>query len=157
VATSTSWAAMPKVHPYSLNGDPMPIPLVGLLAPVLGTVIDRLIPDRAEAERAKREIEAKLAEAETAGQLAQIEVNKTEAQHRSIFVAGWRPALGWLGVACLAYSLIAYNLLCWLLVLAGIDATPPSPPDIGSLMTVVMGMLGLGTLRTYEKKSGLTK
>jgi hypothetical protein len=131
--------------------------IAALLAPVLGTVIDRLIPDKAEAEKAKREIELKLAEAETAGQLAQIDVNKAEAAHRSMFVAGWRPALGWLGVLCLAYSLILYNLMCWTLVMIGSYASPPPPPDVSYIMSIVLGMLGLGGLRTYEKKAGLTK
>jgi hypothetical protein len=93
---------------------------------------------QAEAEWAKREIELKLAEAETTAQLAEIDVNKMEAQHRSMFVAGWRPALGWLGVAYLAYSLILYNLMCWALALAGSSAPPP--PSWGCSASVVCGL-----------------
>jgi len=87
----------------------------------------------------------------------QIEINKAEAQHSSIFVSGWRPFIGWTcGIA-----------LCWHFVLAPITLfvcaylaiqIPELPTfDMGSLMTVLMGMLGLGGLRTYEKQKGLTK
>ena len=87
----------------------------------------------------------------------QIEINKAEASHKSIFVAGWRPFIGWTcGIA-----------LCWHFVLAPVTifvcaylaVEIPNLPtfDMGSLMTVLMGMLGLGTLRTYEKQKGLTK
>ena len=87
----------------------------------------------------------------------QIEINKAEATHKSIFVAGWRPFIGWTcGIA-----------LCWHFVLAPVTMfvcsyltveIPELPTfDMGSLMTVLMGMLGLGGLRTYEKQKGLTK
>lgn len=131
--------------------------LLSILAPALGTLIDRLIPDRAAAEKVKQEIEAKLAEADIKAQEAQVEVNKIEAGSRSVFVAGWRPALGWLGVVSLSYSLILYNLACWALVLFHVQALPPAPPDVSYIMSIVVGMLGIGGLRTYEKKAGLTK
>tara|TARA_R100000995_G_scaffold63792_2_gene33040 strand:- start:648 stop:1046 length:399 start_codon:yes stop_codon:yes gene_type:complete len=87
----------------------------------------------------------------------QIEINKTEAQHKSIFVAGWRPFIGWTcGIA-----------LCWHFVLAPVtmfvcaylNITIPELPqfDMGSLMTVLMGMLGLGSLRTFEKYKKISK
>ena len=87
----------------------------------------------------------------------QIEINKAEAQHKSIFVAGWRPFIGWTcGIA-----------LCWHFVLAPItifvsaylNVQIPELPtfDMGSLMTVLMGMLGLGGLRTFEKYKKITK
>ena len=87
----------------------------------------------------------------------QIEINKSEAQHKSIFVAGWRPFIGWTcGIA-----------LCWHFVLAPVtmfvcaylDVAIPELPtfDMGSLMTVLMGMLGLGGLRTFEKYKKITK
>ena len=87
----------------------------------------------------------------------QIEINKAEAQHKSIFVAGWRPFIGWTcGIA-----------LCWHFVLAPVtmfvcaylSVQIPELPnfDMGSLMTILGGLLGLGSLRTFEKYKKITK
>ena len=69
-------------------------PLLAALLPIFGSVIDKVIPDKAAAEKAKLEAQAQLVAAATQGALAQLEVNKVEAAHQSVFVAGWRPAIG---------------------------------------------------------------
>ena len=66
------------------------IPILSAILPLVGDVLDRIVPDKAGNERAKRKIEQTLATAAMKGQLGQLEINKVEAAHRSIFVAGWR-------------------------------------------------------------------
>lgn len=76
----------------------------------------------------------------------QNEVNKIEAQHRSIFVAGWRPFIGWVCGVALLYNFILRDIIAWL----SPDIMPPAL-QMEHLLTVLLGMLGLGGLRTYEK------
>jgi len=80
---------------------------------------------------------------------AQAEVNKVEAANTSLFVAGWRPAIGWVGALALFYQFILYPLLCWI---PGIDAPPV--PNSDALYPLIMGMLGIGTLRSFDKLKG---
>lgn len=96
----------------------------------------------------RAELEARAAELEAAAANAQLEVNKAEAQHSSIFVAGWRPFIGWTGGLALFYQFVARPLLVGL---AGVDV-----PEIesGALWPVIAGMLGLGGMRTIEKSNG---
>jgi hypothetical protein len=124
--------------------------LVTTLLPLLGGVIDKVIPDRAAAEKAKLEMQAKLLDAATTGALAQIEVNRTEAGHQSVFVAGWRPAIGWICAAALAYSYMIVPLVGFTLTLMG-QPVPRWPVLDGNLWELMFGMLGLGALRSYDK------
>lgn len=125
-------------------------------------LIERFIPDKEKQAEAKLE----LARMTTSGELeflrtsaslatGQLEVNKQEAAHRTVFVAGWRPYLGWMSGFALTWQFILAPILGWVAVLNGI----PVPPalDIGPLITIIMGMLGLGTLRTYEKLKGVAR
>jgi len=85
---------------------------------------------------------------------AQMDVNKTEAQHKSIFVAGWRPFIGWSGGVAIAYNYIIQPLLY--VALAANDVVVEMPVlDIGTLMILVTGMLGFGGLRSFDKKNGV--
>ena len=77
----------------------------------------------------------------------QAEINKIEAQHRTIFVAGWRPFIGWVCGVALAYNFILRDLLVWFI---GPEQVPPAL-QMEHLMTVLVGMLGLGGMRTFEK------
>jgi hypothetical protein len=124
--------------------------LVTTLLPLLGGVIDKVIPDRAAAEKAKLEMQSKLLDAATTGALAQIEVNRTEAGHQSVFVAGWRPAIGWICAAALAYSYMIVPLVGFTLTLMG-QPVPRWPVLDGNLWELMFGMLGLGALRSYDK------
>jgi hypothetical protein len=87
----------------------------------------------------------------------QLEVNKVEASHRSPLVAGWRPFIGWVCGVALAWHFVLSPVILFLA--AWFNVVLPALPefDMGSLMTVLMGMLGLGGLRTFEKSKGLTK
>ncbi|HWV15511.1 MAG TPA: 3TM-type holin [Cellvibrio sp.] len=81
---------------------------------------------------------------------AQTEVNKTEAQNSSLFVAGWRPAIGWVGAIALFYQFIAYPLMLWI----PWGRPPPAPLDYTMLYTLITGMLGIAGLRSYDKSVG---
>ena len=83
--------------------------------------------------------------------LAQVELNKVEAQHRSIFVAGWRPAIGWVCTIGLAMTFVINPILQWYSSKPG----PELPQDI--MLELVLALLGLGALRTVEKMNGRAK
>ena len=82
----------------------------------------------------------------------QNEVNKIEAQHRSIFVAGWRPFIGWVCGVALLYNFILRDIIAWVFP----EQIPPAL-QMDHLITILLGMLGLGGLRTYEKLKDKTK
>lgn len=91
-------------------------------------------------------------QAEIALAQAQNKVNEIEAASSDKYASRWRPSAGWLGVVGLAYSVIVYPLLTWASLNFGWK-TPP-PLDTSVLVTLLMGMLGLGTMRTYERTQG---
>ena len=125
-------------------------PLLAALLPIFGSVIDKVIPDKAAAEKAKLEAQAQLVAAATQGALAQLEVNKVEAAHQSVFVAGWRPAIGWVCAAALAYSYMLVPLVGFTLALMG-KPVPRWPVLDGNLWELMFGMLGMGALRSWDK------
>jgi hypothetical protein len=77
----------------------------------------------------------------------QAQINEQEAKHRTIFVAGWRPFIGWVCGFALAYNFVLRDLLVWFV---GVESAPPAL-QMEHLMTVLIGMLGLGGMRTFEK------
>lgn len=120
------------------------------------SLLERFVPDPAQKAKAMLDLAtlqqtgdlAKLAQ-ENGLMLAQIDVNKAEAQSKSLFVSGWRPAVGWVCVLGLGYQFITWPLLAWA---SGIWTFPPPPQlDMGTLITLLAGMLGFGGLRTFEK------
>ncbi|SOB60626.1 conserved protein of unknown function [Pseudodesulfovibrio profundus] len=127
------------------------------------TIVDKIWPDADEAE--KRKFNQFMAEltAHVKLVMGQLEVNKTEAGHKSIFVAGWRPFIGWVCGAGLAYQFLVYPLLTWLwsllIAFSIIPATAIYPPAlaIGTLVSLIGGMLGLGAVRTVEHIKGVAK
>lgn len=135
----------------------------GLLKAALGPILDgvlRLIPDKNERARAKEMFEGQMLTAMTSLVQGQLEINKQEAQHGSIFVAGWRPFIGWVCGAALVWNFIIQPLLLWIAWMMpdlGIDMSTAPKLDSGELMTVLLGMLGLGGLRTYEKRLGVSR
>jgi len=86
----------------------------------------------------------------------QVELNKEEAKSPSIFKSGWRPAIGWIGAMSLFYHFIGYNLLAWSLAITKSDITAPLLNTEG-LFPLILGMLGIGGYRSYEKFKGITK
>lgn len=90
----------------------------------------------------------------------QMVVNAKEAEHKSVFVAGWRPFIGWVGGSSLAYNFLVYPMICWGFVIAKAKGWVPdgieAPPlvDTSQLYPLIFGMLGLGTMRTVEGLKG---
>ena len=130
------------------------------LVPVIGSIVDKLIPD----PKLAAETKLKAIELAQSGQLAQldadlkqalgqIEVNKVEAG-TDLFRGGWRPFVGWVSGIGLGMQFIVSPVLTWVGMLAGHNIAFPAL-DISVLMTLLFGMLGLGTLRTQEKLKGV--
>jgi len=130
--------------------------LKDLISPV-ADLLNKFVPDQTEKLKLAHEI-ATLAEKQAhAIAIAQIEVNKVEAASNSIFKSGWRPAIGWVCGFAFAYHFVLQPLLVFILTYAG-HPVPELPEfDMASLMTVLGGLLGLGSLRTFEKYKGITK
>ena len=126
--------------------------LVGPVADLIG----KFVQDKDEKARLAHEI-ATLAEKQ-ANELAiaQAAVNQQEAAHRSVFVAGWRPFIGWTCGVSLAWNFVLAPMLMWVDAWVGLGFTPVTF-DMDSLTTILMGMLGLGGLRTYEKAKGIAR
>lgn len=122
---------------------------VGAVADLANTVIGRLFPDKTEQERQQ------LAAALTIVQ-GQLDANKAEAASASAFTSGWRPGIGWVCAAALAMQYIARPLLQWAGIVSG-HTFPPLPGIDDNLWQLMLGMLGLGGLRTYEKVQGVSK
>lgn len=131
-----------------------------LLIPVLGNLLDRIFPDPKAAADAKLEV-MRMAQAGELAQLdaelklatGQIEVNKVEAASQSLFVAGWRPAIGWVCGAAFAFKFIVGPSAVVVMAMTGHPITLPEF-DFTDMSTILMGMLGLGALRTVEKVKG---
>jgi hypothetical protein len=96
------------------------------------------------------EIEQRLIELDYAITKAQTDINLEEAKHPNIFISGWRPFIGWVCGAAITYNFILNPLTIWILKLNHIEIMPP-PIDTGSLYPLIMSLLGLGGMRTYEK------
>ena len=130
--------------------------LEALIGPVTG-LLDKFIEDKDQRARLAHEI-ATMAERhaqETA--LAQIEVNKTEAANRNPFVAGWRPFIGWICGVALAWHFVLAPFLLFIGAWAGVEIPTLPVFDMDALMTVLLGMLGLGSMRSVEKIKGVSR
>ena len=124
--------------------------LIDRLINPISTLLDKVIPDKDLKEQLAHDI-ATMAERHSHDIIkAQIEVNKTEAAHKSLFVSGWRPAVGWTCCLGLAGNFLIIPFSNFVMALAGSDIVIPLI-DVSTMMPVLMGMLGLGTMRTIEK------
>tara|TARA_R110000868_G_scaffold82465_2_gene232865 strand:+ start:150 stop:542 length:393 start_codon:yes stop_codon:yes gene_type:complete len=130
--------------------------MIAALLPIISSVIDRIIPDKNGADKAKQEIELELIKNVTQINLAQAEINQVEASHRSLWVAGWRPCLGWVAALGFAWVFLLQPVAQWLVVLSG-NTIPLPDFQTDALLELTFAMLGLAGLRTYEKQKGLSK
>lgn len=123
---------------------------VTALLDVGGKVIDRIWPDPVQAANAKFELFKLQQSGELAMMAGQMEINKEEAKSPSLFVSGWRPYIGWVCGTGLAYQFLLYPVL--VAFVPGVVQL-----DMGTLLTLLFGMLGLGAMRTKEKLEGVAK
>ena len=125
----------------------MSITGLGEVANLADSIVNKIWPDASEAQ--KNALTLELAKMQ-----AQTDTNKVEAANTSVFVAGWRPAVGWSCAAAFAWTFILAPMVTYAAALAGHPLTLPSL-DISQLSPVLMGMLGLSVSRTYEKVNGV--
>ena len=130
--------------------------LQALIGPVTG-LLDKFIPDADQKAKLAHEIATMSEKHHQEALLAQLDINKAEAQSGSIFKGGWRPAVGWTCAIAFMYHFILKDLIIFGCAIAGVELPDMPDFDMGTLLTVLGGMLGIGGLRTYEKQKGLTK
>lgn len=132
---------------------------IGSMIESVGKVAGDLITT--DKERMQLELEGR--KLDQAIDLAQIDVNKAEAAHSSVFVAGWRPAIGWIGAAAMAYQFLLYPLMLWVWTyLQGMgwipkELTPPPVLDADQLWVILSGILGIAGMRSFEKTKGVAR
>ena len=130
--------------------------LEALIAPVTG-LLDKFIPDASEKAKLAHEI-ATMAEKQAHElALAQIAVNQAEAASGSVFKGGWRPFIGWTCGIAFLYHFVLQPFMLFAIAVWGVQLPTLPEFDMGTLLTVLGGMLGLGGLRTYEKSKGVSK
>ena len=142
-----------------------PLALGGIVQ-AIGQIADDLITtdkERLDAELELRRLGLEVAKIEADLVRGQLEVNRAEAASSSLFVAGWRPAIGWIGAVALGYQFLLYPLLVWawaLLQARGLvpgNLQPPPMLDTEALWVVLSGMLGIAGLRSVEKVKGVAR
>lgn len=126
-----------------------------LIGPVTG-LLDKFIEDKDQKARLAHDLATMADNHAQELAKAQLEVNKVEAAHHSLFVSGWRPAVGWVCVLGMFGNFITIPFANFVLALLEIEIIIPLVP-LETMMPVLMGMLGLGAMRTYEKKSGVDR
>ena len=134
----------------------MALALIGTLLPAVTGILDKLIPDAGARDKAKAEAETALLGVLAKADADQIAVNKAEAESGSNFRGGWRPAVGWICAAALAYQFLIRPIAPWLANAFGANL-PPMPGLDGTLTELVFVMLGLGGLRSFEKFKSVSK
>ena len=133
--------------------------MLAALIPALAPIVERLvglIPDPDERERQRAELERQIAAAIEQRAAQQAEINKVEAGSAILFVAGWRPFIGWVCGAGLAWTFVGQPVASWAIAAFAIPATLPLLPTDG-LLELVLAMLGLGGLRTFERVRGVAR
>lgn len=127
------------------------IPLISTLIPLVGDVLDRVIPDKAEAQRVKNEIALQMANNETELQKAVLDLAKEDAKTGK---GGYRWGAGWLAVISCGYAWIGQPVLSWAILAIAPDVAPPPPIDPAMQYAMLTGMLGLAGVRSYDLRNG---
>lgn len=134
--------------------------VVGGIVEAVGKIADDLFTsdkERLDAQIEMQRIGIEAAQIEADLLQGQMSINQTEAQHSSVFVAGWRPAIGWVGVGAMAYQFVLYPFMVWLWALMQAKGWVPqelqAPPmlDTEALWVILSGMLGIAGMRSFEK------
>ena len=129
--------------------------LQALIGPI-SSLLEKAIPDSDLRRKLTHEI-ATMAEKNAHEQIkAQLEINNTEAKHSSLFVSGWRPAVGWTCSLGMAANFLLIPMTNFVLALASSDITIPLI-ELETMLPVLLGMLGLGGMRSFEKSKGVER
>ena len=137
---------------------------IGSIIEGVGKVAGDLITtdkERLQMALEERKLDLEEKKVDQATDLAQVDINKIEAASSSLFVSGWRPAVGWVGVLGLSYQFLGYPMMQWIWsFLQGIDIIPNglnAPPnlDVEQLLVLLSGLLGFGGMRSFEKHKGV--
>jgi len=139
---------------YIVKGVVMALDPISAALDLGNTLITRIFPDPAQAANAKLELLKLQQSGDLATMTAQTDINKEEAKSSSLFVSGWRPAIGWVCALALAYQYLLRPLGGTIASIAGVTI-PPLPGLDDNLWQLMMGMLGMGGLRTFEKVQGV--
>lgn len=140
--------------------------IVGGLVEAVGKIADDLFTsdkERLDAQIELQKLDIDVQKIDAGLAQGQIEVNKTEASHSSVWVSGWRPAVGWTCVAGLTYNFLAHPFLLWAWALmqangwVPVGLNPPPSVDVEALLVLLGGILGLGVYRTAEKVKGVSR
>lgn len=134
----------------------MSITGIGEIATAVSSIVDKIFPDKTQAEKDALTLQLAQLQADQQDKQAQSDVNKAEATSASIFVAGWRPFIGWICGTGLGFQFIIAPFATWACELAGKAVKFPEL-DMGTLTTLLFGMLGFGAMRTVEKVSGVKR
>lgn len=130
--------------------------LNALIGPVTG-LLDKFIEDKDAKNAMAHEIATMAEKAAHEAAMAQVQANTEQAKHPSLFVAGARPAIMWICALAMAYHFVLQPFLVFGVLVAGVDLPALPELDMGSLMPVLMGILGLGGLRSWEKVKGCAR
>jgi hypothetical protein len=130
--------------------------ILGPIFDIAGKIFDRLIPDKVAADAAKLELLKQAQTEEFALALKQVETNLEEAKHPSVFVAGWRPGIGWVCALGLFWNFLGYPIATWAAELWRPDFMPPALIS-ENLMELTLAMLGMAGLRSWEKFKGIAR
>ena len=133
------------------------------LNPIAGIIdsVGKIAGDLITTDKERMQLELESRKLDQAIDMAQIEVNKVEAASASVFVAGWRPAIGWIGAAALAYQFLLYPIALWgWTYLQGTGWIPKElqPPPVlkaDELWVILSGILGIAGMRSFEKTKGV--
>jgi hypothetical protein len=123
----------------------------------IGGIVNKFIPDRDQQVKIQAELQMKLLEIEADAAKAQTEINAVEAQSSNLFVAGWRPCVGWVCAAAFAWQFVGQPAFSFFYALIYKQPAPVVALDHDALNTVLFGLLGLGGFRTWEKIKGAAK
>ena len=127
-----------------------------LIGPVSG-LLDKFVEDKDQKAKLAHEIATMSDKHAQELALAQISVNAAEAASGSLFKGGWRPCVGWVCAIAFFYHFVGQPIIIFIVALTGAEIPELPEFDMATLLTVLGGMLGIGGLRTYEKKQGITK
>lgn len=132
----------------------MDITGIGAVAGLVKTVVDKVWPDKTQVEKDQLALAMLAMQGELAQQAGQVDIDKAEAESPSLFKSGWRPFVGWVCASACAWNWIGLPILKAILTVWGVKLEV-MPADLSQMFPLLLGLLGMGTLRTWEKVQGV--